>query len=142
MNQRGHRRTNRVLDAIAELECGLDDLQIPSHFHKLNKRLNRLRDHLEVGKFHSESTEKYVNSFHSEARNKDDEFFFVPSGYRPKETTDKEQNAGVDQNADFEAHPPIFKGYVPVRVQNKETAYPVTLKIKKKKRRKERILNF
>ena len=57
MNQRGHRRTNRVLDAIAELECGLDDLQIPSHFHKLNKRLNRLRDHLEVGKFHSESEE-------------------------------------------------------------------------------------
>jgi hypothetical protein len=29
-----------------------------------------------------------------------------------------------------------------VRVHNKETAYPVTLKIKKKKRRKERILNF
>ncbi|CBY21143.1 unnamed protein product [Oikopleura dioica] len=125
MNQRGHRRTNRVLDAIGELECGLDDLHIPANFHKLNKRLNRLRDHLEV-----------------DARNKDDEFFFVPSGYRPKETTEKEEKAGVGQNADFEAHPSVFKGYVPVRAHIKETAYPVTLKIKNKKRRKERILNF
>jgi len=80
--------------------------------------------------------------FYLDARNKDDEFFFVPSGYRPKETTEKEEKAGVGQNADFEAHPSVFKGYVPVRAHKKKTANPVTLKIKKKKRRKERILNF